>query len=72
MEIDDAVKLPEDSSAAIISESLLGGRFMALTPGGASKYLNEGDEIRFTQSPVSLEQLIGKFIFAAQGEDKKQ
>jgi phospholipid/cholesterol/gamma-HCH transport system substrate-binding protein len=72
MEIDDAVKLPEDSSAAIISESLLGGRFMALTPGGASKYLSEGDEIRFTQSPVSLEQLIGKFIFAAQDEDKKQ
>ncbi len=72
MEIDDAVKLPDDSSAEIASESLLGGRFMALTPGGSDKSLPPGGEIRYTQSPVSLEQLIGKFIFSAQeGEEKK-
>lgn len=66
MEIDEAVKLPNDSSAEIASESLLGGRYMALTPGGASDYLAAGGEVRYTQSPVSLEQLIGKFIFSAQ------
>lgn len=72
MEIDDAVKLPDDSSAEIISESLLGGKFLALTPGASEEYLAAGGEIRFTQSPVSLEQLIGKFIFSNQEEDKQQ
>lgn len=72
MEIDEAVKLPDDSSAEIISESLLGGRFLALSPGASEKFLPAGGEIRFTQSPVSLEQLIGKFIFSAKdGDDKK-
>lgn len=70
MEIEEGVKLPEDSSAEIVSESLLGGRFMSLTPGAEEKMLAAGGEIRFTQSPVSLEQLIGKFIFSSQeGED---
>ena len=71
MEIDHSVSLPADSSAAIISESLLGGKFLALTPGGDSAMLSDGDEIRFTQSPVSLEQLIGKFMFGAEGDNKK-
>jgi len=66
MEIDEAVKLPTDSSAEIASESLLGGRFLALTPGAEDKMLDAGGEIRYTQSPVSLEQLIGKFIFSGQ------
>ena len=66
MEIDDAVHLPDDSSAEIASESLLGGRFLALTPGASEKMLGPGGEVKFTQSPVSLEQLIGKFIFSAQ------
>jgi phospholipid/cholesterol/gamma-HCH transport system substrate-binding protein len=76
MEIDAAVKLPTDTSAEIASESLLGGRFLALTPGGAEKMLEAGGEIRYTQSAVSLEQLIGKFIFSgkdgASGDDAKQ
>jgi len=64
LEIDEAVELPEDSSAEIVSESLLGGRFLNITPGGALKALSPGGEIRYTQSAVSLEQLIGKFIFS--------
>ena len=71
MEIDGAVKVPDDTSAEIVSESLLGGRFMSLTPGGSDKFLPAGGELRYTQSPVSLEQLIGKFIFSGQDSDKK-
>ena len=72
MEIDEAVKLPDDTSAEIVSESLLGGRFLSLTPGASEKLLADGGEVRFTQSPVSLEQLIGKFIFSQQGEGGKK
>ena len=72
MQIDEAIKLLDDSSAEIMSESLLGGRFLALTPGASEKYLGDSGEIRYTQSPVSLEQLIGKFIFSGADGDKSK
>jgi phospholipid/cholesterol/gamma-HCH transport system substrate-binding protein len=61
--IDSRVKLPDDSSAEIQSESLLGGKFVALVPGGSDKPLAAGGRIRLTQSSLNIEQLIGKFIF---------
>lgn len=63
LEIDPRVKLPDDSSAEIVSAGLLGSRYLALVPGGSDSMLEPGGEIRFTQSAVSLEQLIGKFVF---------
>jgi phospholipid/cholesterol/gamma-HCH transport system substrate-binding protein len=58
------IKLPKDTSAEIISESLLGGKFLSLTPGGADAVLRAGETITITQSSISLEQLLGKFIFS--------
>jgi len=59
------VKLPKDSSAEITSESLLGGKYLSLVPGGAEAMLQPGQAITITQSSVSLEALLGKFIFSA-------
>lgn len=64
------VVLPSDSSAEIISDGLLGGKVMALVPGGDETTIPPGGEIKFTQAAVSLESLIGQFIFNAQ--DKKE
>ncbi|MBI4184710.1 MAG: outer membrane lipid asymmetry maintenance protein MlaD [Proteobacteria bacterium] len=64
MTIDPSVKLPADSSAQILSDGLLGGKYLALVPGADTRMLKEGETIKFTQSSVSLEQLIGKFIFS--------
>lgn len=60
----DDVKLPKDSSAEITSESLLGGKFLALVPGGDETMLKPGQAITITQGSISLEQLLGKFIFS--------
>lgn len=67
LEIDSAVTLPEDTVAAIASESLLGGRFIDLQPGGAPDMLKPGGRIQYTQSAVNLEDLLGRFIFSASG-----
>lgn len=71
--IDRRVRLPDDSSAEIQSESLLGGRFVALVPGGSERTIAEGGRIRLTQSSLNLEQLIGRFVFGGapggQGSD---
>lgn len=67
MVIKPDVELPEDSSAAIVSEGLLGGKYVNLVPGADDRMLVHGDEIRFTQSSVNLEELIGKFMFSGGG-----
>ncbi len=65
------VKIPEDTSAEIVSESLLGGKYVSLSPGGADEMLKEGGEIRYTQSAVNFEALLGKFLFSSASGDGK-
>jgi phospholipid/cholesterol/gamma-HCH transport system substrate-binding protein len=66
--INDNIKIPVDSSAKIVSEGLLGAKYIAITPGGSDENLSENQEINFTQSSVNFEELLGKFIF--NGKDK--
>jgi phospholipid/cholesterol/gamma-HCH transport system substrate-binding protein len=58
------IALPTDSSAAIASQSLLGGKYLAVVPGGSDKMIPPGGRITVTQGSVSLEDLLGKFIFS--------
>ncbi|MFV2092664.1 MAG: outer membrane lipid asymmetry maintenance protein MlaD [Hyphomicrobiales bacterium] len=67
MSISPDVRLPEDSSAKITSEGLLGGNYISLSPGGAENMLAAGDTIEYTQSAVDLMSLIGQAVFG----DKK-
>jgi phospholipid/cholesterol/gamma-HCH transport system substrate-binding protein len=60
----DDIRLPKDTGAAITSESLLGGKYISLSPGGDDTDLKPGQAITITQSSVSLEELLGKFIFS--------
>lgn len=62
MAIDGSARLPNDSSAAITSESLLGGSFIALLPGGSTDPLANGDTILDTQGAVDMTGLIGSMI----------
>lgn len=61
--IDDDVKLPIDSSAEIVSDGLLGQKYISLVPGAEDAMFSEGNTIRYTQSAVNIESLIGKFMF---------
>jgi phospholipid/cholesterol/gamma-HCH transport system substrate-binding protein len=60
----NGLQLPKDTAAAITSESLLGGKYISLSPGGDETVLKPGQMITITQSSVSLEELLGKFIFS--------
>jgi len=62
MALDPAVKLPSDSSAAITSEGLLGGTYVAIVPGGSETPLKNGDTIIDTQGSIDMMGLIGQFI----------
>ena len=56
-----SLELPDDSDVKISSESLLGGNFVEITPGGSETMLAAGDEIVNTQGSVSLLNLLMKF-----------
>lgn len=70
MAIDTKIKLPVDSSAQIVSDGLLGGKYVSLTPGADDAMLAPGGKIQFTQSSVNLETLIGKMIFSGESSNK--
>ena len=71
MSVNPDMKLPTDTAALISSESLLGGRFMALEPGAEDELIENGGHIQYTQAPQNLEQLLGQFIFSMQGSEDK-
>jgi phospholipid/cholesterol/gamma-HCH transport system substrate-binding protein len=54
--------IPEDSSAAIFTSGLLGDQYVGIEAGGSPEFLKNGDEIILTQSAMSIENLIGKFL----------
>ncbi|MGO1120931.1 outer membrane lipid asymmetry maintenance protein MlaD [Rhodovibrionaceae bacterium A322] len=69
LSIDHDIKLPEDSTAKILSQSLLGGNAIVLEPGGSDVMLAEGDAIEYTQSAVNLTDLLGRFMFTGSAGD---
>lgn len=60
--LQEGLRMPADSSAAITAESLLGGSYVSLTPGGATEFLKTGDVIVDTQGAVDMMGLIGGVI----------
>jgi phospholipid/cholesterol/gamma-HCH transport system substrate-binding protein len=71
MNINPDYKLPADTVAEIVSSSLLGDKYMSLQPGGSDKIIPPGGEIKYTQAPANLEDLIGQMIFSQTGAQKK-
>lgn len=61
--IKEEIKLPLDTSAEIISSGLVGDKYISLSPGSEEEYFENDGEIQFTQSSISIEALVGKFIF---------
>lgn len=62
MNLDRALTLPEDSSASVVTQGVLGDKLVAIEPGGAEEMIPDGGTIAHTQSAVILERLIGKLV----------
>jgi len=63
--------LPKDSNAKILTAGVLGEQYIGLEPGGDADSLKDGDKIKFTQSAVVLENLIGQFMAQKASEGSK-
>lgn len=72
LSIDKDVKIPSDSRAAIASSGFLGGKYVSITPGGDDNFLQPGDKIKYTQSSINLESLIGKFMYSGSSSNSSK
>lgn len=70
MEIKESIQLPDDSSAAIVSSSIMGKKYIEIEPGGSEDILKDEDEFAYTQDAMVLEELIDRIISI--GKAKRQ
>ena len=70
LDLAPGLELPVDSAARILTSGVLGDQFIALEPGAEEDTLRPGDEIEFTESALSVEKLIGKFVNDADLEEE--
>lgn len=62
--IDDSVSIPVDSRAIVSTSGLLGGKYIRINPGASDDNFVNGDKIKFTQSALNIEDLIGKLMYS--------
>jgi len=57
----DNYNIPEDSEAIIVSDGLLGEKYISLNIGGSAESLKHGDYFLYTQSSINIINLLNKF-----------
>lgn len=70
MDLTPTLELPIDSTARILTSGVLGDQFVSLEPGAEEDMLASGDDVEFTESALSIEKLVGKFVNDAGLEDE--
>lgn len=61
--IDKGVPVSKDAVAAIRTAGIIGDKFVKISPGGDDRLLEDGMELRETESSINLEELISKYVF---------
>ncbi len=64
--IDDSIYIPDDSSAKITMDGLLGSNYISIEPGGSDIYLTENDYLLYTQGSIDLIGLVGEALFSVE------
>jgi phospholipid/cholesterol/gamma-HCH transport system substrate-binding protein len=69
LRLNDDVYVPIDSSAAIHTDGLFGGKFIVLEPGGEETAMESGARITLTQDAVVVSELLDLII--SEGKAKR-
>ncbi|MEZ5490297.1 MAG: outer membrane lipid asymmetry maintenance protein MlaD [Gammaproteobacteria bacterium] len=67
MRINDGVIVQEDAIAAIRTQGIIGEKYIKIVPGGFDELLTDGMEFYETESAISLEELVSRYIFQTEG-----
>ncbi|MBA2628927.1 MAG: outer membrane lipid asymmetry maintenance protein MlaD [Rickettsiaceae bacterium] len=64
LKVNEGINIPNDSSAMVSSNGLFGGKYIRITPGASNDNFAHGGKIKFTQSSLNIEDLIGKLMYS--------
>jgi len=68
LSLNKGVKLQDDTIASIRTAGIIGDRYVNIKPGGSLDLIEPGGTILETESAISLEELISKYIFESDNE----
>lgn len=72
LSISSNVQLPKDSVVSIVSDGLVGNKFIKIEPGKDKEFLQNGDTVANTKDFKTLEDMVGEIIFmVTDNGDKK-
>jgi phospholipid/cholesterol/gamma-HCH transport system substrate-binding protein len=63
MEIKKGTRISDDTIASIRTKGIIGDKFIKLSPGGSEDLLGDRGALMDTESAISLEELVSKYIF---------
>ena len=65
LRIDEAVGVPEESAAMIVSDGVLGGKSVKIEPGSGDDMMAKGGAFELVQDAVIVESLLERIVEAA-------
>lgn len=72
LEIKDSVKLPDDSSASIVSSGIMGTKYIEIEPGGSEDMIPVGGEFTYTQDAMVVEELLDRIVGIGKANRKQK
>ncbi len=63
MEIKKGTRISDDTIASIRTKGIIGDKFIKLSPGGSEDLVGDKGALMDTESAISLEELVSKYIF---------
>jgi phospholipid/cholesterol/gamma-HCH transport system substrate-binding protein len=66
------LRLPDDTTAQIASDGILGGGYLGLMIGGSYEYLEPGGTVEFTRGSVDLLTVLSEFASSATSSAEKK
>lgn len=69
--ISSDIRLPKDSVVSIVSDGLIGDKFVKIEPGTADEYLQAGDSFAKTKDFKTIEDMVGEIIFMVTDDGNK-
>jgi phospholipid/cholesterol/gamma-HCH transport system substrate-binding protein len=61
----NGVQVPDDSTAQVLSDGLLGGAYLGIMVGGSFDYIPEGGNVEFTRGSVDLLTVLSEVASSA-------
>lgn len=69
--ISSDVRLPKDSTVSIVSDGLMGDKFVKIEPGKSKEFLEDGDSFAKTKDFKTIEDMVGEIIFMVTDSGQK-